>query len=850
MSWGTGLSAFASSFAIGYQLKQSRQESEKKQALMDTQNEAAKLGIEQSRERFPLELEQTRGAIDLNKANIASVTDSTRRENEMQPGRIAQQGATLDQTNVATANAIDANRRAEDLHGVAVDQANASVDATRAGTASTIASTEEQVTKNKLTRGALPGDNGLSGSTNDAFNAAFGPSSPTYVPINGGGGPAQPYDEIRQSEGFRSEPYRDNDGRLRIGYGSDTVTLPDGTKQPVTASSRVTREDAERDLARRAPEFQRDGIVQYVGADAWNRLPANAQEAITSLAYNYGSLAELPTLTSAIKSGDTEAIAKAIEARKGDNDGINANRRQREADIVRGAKGTAGTTVAAPAKSSMANAPTIDADQSQVAEGIKLGLQRLSGDLLGNDVGQGFALPPENADEAIQRLYLGDGAGEPELVTRVLNSVDPEGFYPTGPRVNMAIGAIMATGNLPIEAKAEAVKELLQSARMEAYRWATLAEKAADAGDIDGQLQAAIQAWNTIPDNEIVTAVDYDEKADKYNITLRDVKSGKERTQPFLSPKEVAAGALAIQPEMFDEELARFVATATTAPSGTNGKGTSATGAAALPIGPAFEQAARTGTLDPAALGSLPENLQPEYREAVTAGNKQLRGGASGDDAVASAQQVMADVVAKYTTGGTQNMQGPAPAEGWSKRPTSGSLAGVTALLQDPEYGAALTRNVATYLQRSDAVNSAVLTDLLAGVLVPGQQTWEMQQLDDGSVLFSNRKTSEKVTLPEALTKSLAELAAKAKQTEVDAWSNRSKAGADAINRNKRDVAARRAKEAIDARNAEARQKLGGVGVLPDIVPPRVDIPGPIRPDYSGGIGNDPLLERRALPLR
>jgi hypothetical protein len=60
---------------------------------------------------------------------------------------------------------------------------------------------------------------------------------------------------------------------LRTGYGSDTVTLADGRVVPVTADTRVTREDAERDLARRvqtefipraAQAVGRGGVVRAV----------------------------------------------------------------------------------------------------------------------------------------------------------------------------------------------------------------------------------------------------------------------------------------------------------------------------------------------------------------------------------------------------------------------------------------------------------------------------------------------------------------------------------------------------------------------------------------------------------
>ncbi|HZH50258.1 MAG TPA: hypothetical protein VEZ16_00100 [Microvirga sp.] len=139
---------------------------------------------------------------------------------------------------------------------------------------------------------------------------------------------------IREFEGFRSSPYWDVNAH-RVGYGSDTITRADGTVVRVTPSMTVSREDAERDLTRRIGEFQQ-GIRQEIGEDAWNSLTPNAQTALTSVAYNYGSL---PDRVARVirETTDTEAIARAIEGLKRDNDGVNAGRRQREADIVRGA---------------------------------------------------------------------------------------------------------------------------------------------------------------------------------------------------------------------------------------------------------------------------------------------------------------------------------------------------------------------------------------------------------------------------------------------------------------------------------------------------------------------------------
>lgn len=141
-------------------------------------------------------------------------------------------------------------------------------------------------------------------------------------------------DTIIQHEGFSPTPYWDVN-HWRIGYGSDTWTDASGKVHTVTKNTdAVTREDAFRDLRRRVPEFQRDGIIKYVGQQAWNQLSPETKAAVTSLAYNYGSIEDLPSLKRAIVSAQPEQIAAAIKARGSDNGGINKNRRTREAAMV------------------------------------------------------------------------------------------------------------------------------------------------------------------------------------------------------------------------------------------------------------------------------------------------------------------------------------------------------------------------------------------------------------------------------------------------------------------------------------------------------------------------------------
>ena len=137
---------------------------------------------------------------------------------------------------------------------------------------------------------------------------------------------------IRKHESFSSRTYWDVNA-YRLGYGTDTITDRNGNVRRVRQGDAVTREDAERDLARRAQIF-RNAARQKIGAAEFDRLPAKTQAAITSVAYNYGSLDKLPSLVRAVRSGNLHAISQAIAARQGDNRGVNRKRRLEEAAAV------------------------------------------------------------------------------------------------------------------------------------------------------------------------------------------------------------------------------------------------------------------------------------------------------------------------------------------------------------------------------------------------------------------------------------------------------------------------------------------------------------------------------------
>jgi len=161
-------------------------------------------------------------------------------------------------------------------------------------------------------------------------------------------------DFLRTREGFRAAPYFDVNAH-RAGFGSDTTTRADGTVVPVRQGMTVSREDAERDLARRIPQFEQR-VVAAIGPEAYAAMPPNAQAALISIAYNYGSLPG--RIRNAAMSGDPVALAKAVEGLAGDNRGVNADRRRAEATMIAGAP----TNAMAPPGAAPANAMLVSQD--------------------------------------------------------------------------------------------------------------------------------------------------------------------------------------------------------------------------------------------------------------------------------------------------------------------------------------------------------------------------------------------------------------------------------------------------------------------------------------------------------
>lgn len=124
----------------------------------------------------------------------------------------------------------------------------------------------------------------------------------------------------------------------RLGYGSDTIELSNGTHRKVLQSDCTMEPMALKDLTRRVKHEFMPTVAGQIGEPYWFQLPIGAKAALISIGYNYGRITK-PAIVAAAKTGDINKIADAILATTlGDNGGVNDKRRKAEAAIVRASK--------------------------------------------------------------------------------------------------------------------------------------------------------------------------------------------------------------------------------------------------------------------------------------------------------------------------------------------------------------------------------------------------------------------------------------------------------------------------------------------------------------------------------
>jgi GH24 family phage-related lysozyme (muramidase) len=145
---------------------------------------------------------------------------------------------------------------------------------------------------------------------------------------------------IGAEEGLRLNQYNDVGGKATIGYGH-LVTDKEKSQgyiqignEKVPLGQEITKEQAGA-LRDQDIDEHRNRAIKGVGSDVWEQLPKNAQDALTSYAFNVG---RAPTgFREAYKQGGLEAAAKTISEGTATVNGevhpVLKARRQREAEL-------------------------------------------------------------------------------------------------------------------------------------------------------------------------------------------------------------------------------------------------------------------------------------------------------------------------------------------------------------------------------------------------------------------------------------------------------------------------------------------------------------------------------------
>lgn len=143
---------------------------------------------------------------------------------------------------------------------------------------------------------------------------------------------------IKKFEGFTAKAIWDVNA-WRIGHGSDTITLPNGTIKKVVQTDTTTPALAQLDLERRIKQDFEPKVKKQIGTEYYNKLTDRSKTALISLAYNYGSIPKKQIIEAA-RTADPKKIASAIvESTKNDNAGKSyykalRNRRLKEANYI------------------------------------------------------------------------------------------------------------------------------------------------------------------------------------------------------------------------------------------------------------------------------------------------------------------------------------------------------------------------------------------------------------------------------------------------------------------------------------------------------------------------------------
>jgi hypothetical protein len=184
-----------------------------------------------------------------------------------------------------------------------------------------------------------------------------------------------------------------------------------------------------------------------------------------------------------------------------------------------------------------------------VMEGLNYSLQQMG-------VGSAGAVEDPSRAAAMANYLKGAGAAPQSLIKQAEQIVDPNGELSESERTMGTLGTVynhyLKQGDSEKAKKAAA--SIVQYQRRLFSTYASIAQAAAENGDVDQTVEAAIRAYSSVPDGRDLKVSKTEDG--RFQVEITDEATGEVIQKPVLSPQEIGAWAMKVTPGSFDEYIA------------------------------------------------------------------------------------------------------------------------------------------------------------------------------------------------------------------------------------------------------------------------------------------------------
>lgn len=189
-----------------------------------------------------------------------------------------------------------------------------------------------------------------------------------------------------------------------------------------------------------------------------------------------------------------------------------------------------------------------EAGRRAVRDGLKRALQ-----ITGADADSAIDTP--ELERARTNYLRGYGAAPKQMMKQAQDMVDPNRELPPSQRNLMAIGTVYQffVDKGEYDKAQEAAASMVQAQRVEAQKFFSIGQAAAQKGDLDVAAKAFVAAYANIPNGRDLKIVPNEDGS--FAVTVTDERSGEVINRRIVPPKEVGALAMNMTPAMFEEEL-------------------------------------------------------------------------------------------------------------------------------------------------------------------------------------------------------------------------------------------------------------------------------------------------------